>query len=263
MVGSTLKTDWALLAGELLIMVLVGLGVAFVHRLFLRHFRYDVLSDHNEVAGWIFSGVGVIYAVLLGFIVVVVWQKFDAAANNVQSEVSAVSDTYRAVQGYPDPLRSKIRNELNSYMKVMMRYEWPAMEHGRYSNEALDVMEQIAYDINTFKPRDDQESNAQQAAMAQEQRLFDARRLRLQQIQPSVPVVLWFALTAGAIALIGMAFLFGVERKVFHFVMTGTLAAVIALLFIIIAEFDRPFSGAAGVDMDGWYVLSEHLTHVK
>lgn len=258
-----MRTAWLQLSGELLLMVMVGLGVALLHRLFLRHFKYEVLSDHNEVAGWIFSGVGVIYAVLLGFIVVVVWQKFDAAVSNVQKEVSAVSDTYRAVQGFPNPQRSAIRSELRQYMTLMMRYEWPAMQRGGYSNEALDIMEKIALDINTFEPATARENDAQQAAMTQEQRLFDARRLRMEQLQPSVPLVLWFALGAGAMALIGLSFLFGVERRVFHFVMTGTLAAVIALLFIVIAEFDRPFSGAVGVDMDGWYVLSEHLTHVR
>ena len=49
--------------------------------------------------------------------------------------------------------------------------------------------------------------------MTQVERLFDARRLRLIQSAPSVPLVLWFALVAGALAMLSFAFLFGVEYR--------------------------------------------------
>lgn len=258
-----MKTSVALLALELGIIIGVGFAVALLHRLFQRRFRYETLHRHNDVAGWLFSAVGVIYAVLLGFIVVIVWQKFDAAVANTESEVAAVADLYRSVQGFPDPIKSRIRLELNDYMTAMQRYEWPAMERGTQSNESRDALETLAYDVNAFNPKNAEQQDAHQAAIAQEQRLFDARRVRMHEVEGSVPPVLWFALGIGAAVLIGLAFLFGVENGGFQLVMTAALAAVLALLFIVIAEFDRPFSGAVGVDMDGWTTLQERLSHVR
>jgi hypothetical protein len=45
-------------------------------------------------------------------------------------------------------------------------------------------------------------------------------------------------------------------------VMTGVLAVVIGLLFVVIYEFDSPFSGAVGVPLDGWNVLHQRLTQI-
>ena len=46
-------------------------------------------------------------------------------------------------------------------------------------------------------------------ALTQLERLFDARRARVYQSGPSVPIVLWFALVAGALAVLAFAFLSG------------------------------------------------------
>jgi hypothetical protein len=37
----------------------------------------DVLERHNEVAGFIYAVIGVLYAVLLGFTAIIVWERFD------------------------------------------------------------------------------------------------------------------------------------------------------------------------------------------
>jgi hypothetical protein len=44
-----------------------------------RYVEVDQLRTNNEVAGFKFATVGVLYAVLLAFAVVVVWEKFNQA----------------------------------------------------------------------------------------------------------------------------------------------------------------------------------------
>src|SRR5919204_6596260 len=44
-----------------------------------RYVKVDQLRTNNEVAGFKFATVGVLYAVLLAFAVVVVWEKFNQA----------------------------------------------------------------------------------------------------------------------------------------------------------------------------------------
>ena len=45
----------------------------------------------------LFSAVGVLYAVVLGFVVVVVWQEYDATVSNVENEVDATGNLYHVV----------------------------------------------------------------------------------------------------------------------------------------------------------------------
>ena len=74
-----------------------------------------MLRRHNDVAGYLFSAVGVLYAVVLGFVVVVVWQKYDGAVSNVENEVDAVGNLYHVVDAFPAPApRSRIRGGLRA-----------------------------------------------------------------------------------------------------------------------------------------------------
>jgi hypothetical protein len=251
--------EWSSLLPGIGIMLLIALVAVGLHFVFQRRFSADVLRKHNDVAGVLFSAIGTLVAVVLGFLVIIVWQKYDAAVENTQVEVAAVSDLYRDVLMYPPAQRTAIRRELHQYMDTVVDIEWPAMKAGKNPTAAIRIMEMIAFNVERFAPRTPVEENAQNKSMDQVQRLFDARRLRIHQNQPSVPRILWFALIVGASAMIGFTFFFGVENRLSQLFMTGVLAAVVGLLFVVIYEFDSPFSGAVGVPLDGWNALHERL----
>jgi hypothetical protein len=251
------------IAGELLIVAAVaGFWVA-LHAIWQQRFRTEVLRKHNDVAGFLFSAVGVIYAVVLGFVVVVVWEKYDATVSNVATEVAAVSDLYRTASGLPDPLRTEIRTQLLKYAKDVADIEWPAMQRGIVEQRDLPLLENVGMQIDRFKPADAGETNIQEMSLTQLERLFDARRSRLYQSGPSVPLVLWFALVAGAVAVLAFAFLFGVENRGAQLWMTAILAGLIAILFIVIDEFDHPFGGSVQISSGGWLYLQQHLVTLR
>jgi hypothetical protein len=82
----------------LLVLLPTGLsmcGPAIARRLF----GLDWLLDNNEVAGFKFAVLGVIYAVLLGFAVIVVWEKFSSAGETVTQEAAGVVSVYRLSGG--------------------------------------------------------------------------------------------------------------------------------------------------------------------
>ncbi len=249
-------------AGEIAIIVAIVAGAVVAHALFQRRFRAEQLRRHNDVAGYLFSAVGVIYAVVLGFVVVVVWEKYDATAANVTTEVAAVADLYRSVGGFSNPVRDRVRAELCEYARRVAYREWPHMSDPRDDRRDLALLERAAYRIDAYQPRTVAESNAQQMAMTQRTRLFDARRLRYYQAVPSIPAVLWVALYAGALAMLAFAFLFGVENRPMQLLMTAILAGVIALLFVVIGEFDQPFSGSVRLSPDAWIALLRHLPNI-
>ena len=61
-------------------------GLLLVRRIF----GLERLVTNNEVAGFKFAVVGVTYTVLLGFAVIVVWEKFRDAESAVAQEASSV-----------------------------------------------------------------------------------------------------------------------------------------------------------------------------
>jgi hypothetical protein len=259
----TIVDVWELVAE----MAIVGAVVVFfvaLHAFVQQRLRSELLRRHNDVAGFLFSAVGVLYAVVLGFTVVVVWQKYDGSVSNVETEVDAVGNLYHLMDGYPPAERSEIRSGLRDYATTVARLEWPAMERNQPIPElGSQQLENITYAIESFSPTNLKEFAAQQAALAGEQRLMDARRSRLIEAVPAVPSVLWFALIAGALAMVAFCFIFGVENRPAQLMMTGILVGLIGILFVVIQEFATPFSGSVRISNDGWAYLQQRLPDVR
>jgi Protein of unknown function (DUF4239) len=253
--------------GLLVELLIVGAVVAcfvLLHAVLQRRLRSELLRRHNEVAGFLFSAVGILYAVVLGFVVVVVWQKYDDAVSNVENEVDAIGNLYHVVEAYPAGSRSQIRGDLRSYAEIVARIEWPAMARNQgVPAIGWEKIENVSYAIDTFNPTNFKEFAAQQAAIAGEQRLFDARRARLIEAVPAVPSVLWFALVAGALAMVSFCYIFGVENRPAQLVMTGILVGLIGILFLVIDDFSTPFSGSVRISDDGWVYLQQRLPEVR
>lgn len=251
-----------LLAELLIVAAVVAISVA-LHALLQRRLRSDMLRRHNDVAGFLFSAVGVLYAVVLGFVVVVVWQKYDGSVSNVENEVDATGNLYHVVDGFPPGPRARIRAGLMDYIGIVLNTEWPAMERDQEVPQLGAVrLESVSYAIDTFSPANFRQFAAQQAAVADEQRLFDARRARLIATVPAVPAVLWFALVVGALAMVAFCYIFGVENRPAQLVMTAILVGLIGILFVVIEEFSTPFAGSVRISPDGWLYLQQRLPHI-
>jgi hypothetical protein len=246
----------------LVVAAVVACFVAF-HAFLQGRLRVEVLRRQNDVAGYLFSAVGVLYAVVLGFVVVVVWQKYDGTVATVEAEVNATSDLYRVIDGYPAALREQIRSGLREYVNTVIHVEWPAME--RNADVPLtggNLLERVGYNVDRLTPANWGQLTAQQAAIADMQRLLDARRQRLVQTVPVVPGVLWFALVSGALAMIAFCYIFGVENRPAQLAMTAILVGFIGILFIVIYEFAGPFSGSVYISDDGWLYLQQRLPYI-
>ena len=251
------------LMAELAVVAAIVAASVALHAFLQRRLRSEVLRRHNDVAGFLFSAVGILYAVVLGFVVVVVWQKYDATVSNVENEVNAVADLYHDVDGVAEPARSAIRSDLRRYVLLVLNVEWPEMARGQSPSEAgADLLDDAYYRVDTFSPRDFRQFAAQQASIQAATRLVDARRSRLVVAVPAVPVVLWFALIVGALAMIAFCYVFGVENRPAQLMMTAILVGLIGILFVVIVAFSTPFSGSVRISNDGWIYLQQRLQHI-
>ena len=84
------------------------------------------LVKNNEIAGFKFATVGVIYAVLLAFTVIVVWEKYSDAESAVAEEAGATAALFRYADG-KEPEALAVRTALTNYLKAAIEDEWPAM----------------------------------------------------------------------------------------------------------------------------------------
>jgi hypothetical protein len=212
-----------------------------------RSIGLERLTTNNEVAGFKFAVIGVIYAVLLAFAVIVVWERFSDAEVAVVQEAGAAATLYRLASG-PQPAAIETRSALTNYLTLAIERDWPQMSRERASPDvtrALNALYAAALDLAR--------SGSQQPAVLLEtfhqlDVITQARRSRLHFAVGIVPTVVWVALTVGAILTVGFTLFFGSENLAAQVLMSGVLSLIVFMGLAVIIMIDHPFTGPVQVD---------------
>ncbi|MTD93459.1 DUF4239 domain-containing protein [Hyphomicrobium sp. xq] len=234
-------------------LLLVGLptGLAMLGPILIRRWvPLDRLTANNEVAGFKFAVVGVLYAVLLAFAIIVVWEKFTDADNIVAREAGAATNVYRLSYGMAEaPPATSLRARLSDYLAATISDDWPAMEHANESSSARRALDAV-YGSVLVSLSAQSHSALVAEILHQLDEITQARRARLAAADGTVPGVIWPVLFGGAAATIGFTFFFGTQNLLAQSLMTGLLSVMILSGLFIVLVIDRPFSGAVTVKPD-------------
>ncbi|MBV8433909.1 MAG: DUF4239 domain-containing protein [Candidatus Eremiobacteraeota bacterium] len=199
--------------------------------------------SHNDVAGPIVGTIGTILAVILSFLLIGNWQEYDSAGSVMATEASSIADVYHAAEYFPAATRDALRSQCRVYVDELIADEWPAMRQGGRSNAAGQASLAILKTIAQYQPQTQAQQSLQQSVLGYVNQFQDNRRARLFANEQGIPIVFWAGNLFLAAVTIGFCYLFRVRNEKMHLLMTAALAAVIATLMVIIAEFDYPFRG--------------------
>ncbi len=230
-----------------------------VHALLRRSVPYAKLVEHNDVAGFMIAIVGVLYAVLMAFVVVAVWQQYNDSDSNYGSEVAAAADVFSYARSLQPEAERAIRFQVERYLTEMIDDEWPAMRSAHSSSAADATLARLFSAISDVRARSVVEAQARDHLQGSIERLFDLRNRRLSDNVESLPPVLWAALFAGAAITVGFGYLFGVSNFRIQLIMTGAVAALIAIMFTLLIELDFPFRRDTALSPARWMHLRVDL----
>ena len=225
-------------------------GVGIIRRLI--PFR----ETHNSVAGAIYSVLGVLYAVLLAFVVFAVWEEYDRAQANVSLEAALISDLYRDAHIMPEPTASQLRSALETYTRLVHETEWPQLGAGDASNEARQALRSVWQAMAAAQPVSTTQQAWYSAMIERLNDLAEVRQERLHASRTHLPTAMWVVLIFGAIVTIGFSYIFGLEPAWLHIAMVGMLSATLALILVLIAALDHPFVGITRITPDAFEQLA-------
>jgi hypothetical protein len=215
-------------------------GLLIFHRLVPHRLR----REQHDVAGATMAIAGVVYAVLLAFIAVAVWQGYGQADTLVQTEANLVSNLYRDTVGLPNPQAQDLRHTLFVYAETVAQEEWPALTAG-VDDEAAgwQLLDRFHLALVQIQPLDVGTEAIRAEMLRSLDELYDARRGRFHSASVELPPVLWWNLLAGAVLLLAFSYLFGPPSLAMHVAMVSLLGATIGLVLILILMLTHPFEG--------------------
>lgn len=220
--------------------------------------RRSLVEMHNDVAGFLIAVVGVMYAVLLAFLIIVDWEQFNAASRMATDESSTLTSMYHETGLLPQAIRPEARASLRTYTHRVIDDEWKTMQKGKGSplvDTALTRMYRVYDGLNRTK--------AGQGTTDESFRLLDElsaqRAARLAASNESLNGVFWLVLIIGAIITVGYSLIFYLENVRMQMVMTGGLAALIAALLFLLLVVDHPFLGDVHISSESFRAALEQM----
>jgi hypothetical protein len=116
---------------------------------------------HNDVAGFIYAALGVIYAVLIALVVIAVWEEYDAASVTVEQEANALAEIYWLAHRLPEPEATHLQELVRSYAEEVVHKEYPLMEQGQaplltqveVTPTGWTLIDEIRANLQEFQPQ--------------------------------------------------------------------------------------------------------------
>jgi len=208
--------------------------------------------EGNDVAGFIYTNLGVVYAVLLAFIVIVVWQSFTDAERNAAEESAIIIALYRDTAVYPEPQRQLLRDKLRAYTAAVVDDEWRTMAEGKASLKARGALSELWQAYLGRQPSTLGEGVLYTEASRRLNDMSMRRTLRILSSSSGLSPILWMMLAAGGAVMIGSSYLFATRSLVSHAIYCGLLAGLVAASLLVILALDHPFTGDVRVSSESF-----------
>ncbi|MGS2586359.1 bestrophin-like domain [Streptomyces hebeiensis] len=250
-------SEWLVLSIALAAVCAVVLTIIVVNQ--RRVEADDDPAETPDVMDYMTMMIGVVYAIVLGLAIAGVWEARGSAQDSVRQEAQALHEVRERVQVYPAEVRDRIRADVDAYVSHVVRTEWPHMsEHEELTPKGTRLMDTIRRDVTQYSPRTDLEGHAYQPLVDQVATADAARTARGENAGPTMPGVVWFGLTIGAAATVGMIFILQIRRTGRELLLAGMFSVLIAFLLFLIWDFDAPYGRGIGATTEPFLALFPH-----
>ncbi len=209
----------------------------------------ELRRDHNDLTGFIFAVVGVLYAVVLGFVAIGVWERFEAAEDRTYDEASSLAAVYRDAGSFSNG--ALLRRDLRTYVEHAIYIGWPALAQGITPPEA-PIAEKLSRDVHRTAVVGQRQAAIFSHMLERTSEAALDRDARITEDSSGLNGVMWFTVYAGGVITIAFTYLFGFRRTVMQTAMIGTLALLIGLVIFLTTSLDFPFRGPTHVGPDAF-----------
>jgi hypothetical protein len=278
-----MEHDWLLFFYALsawkaaILLVILPTAAAMAGSVLVRRiFGLERLAINNEVAGFKFAVVGIVYGLLLTLATISAWDKFSEAHVAVNDEAAAANAIYQLTNG-PEEDKLAVRRALAKYLTLAIDKDWPAMQVEQESEEVSGALGELYTDVirliqnasaaparNIAPVQTKATRRAQKEAVVpapnevmaqaleielikQLDNITKARRTRVHLSSGIVPPMMWYVLLIGATLTVVFTFFFGLANTGAQTLMTGILAAMIFMSLLMTLSFDHPFTGPVNI----------------
>jgi hypothetical protein len=248
------------LFGVLSVLVFCGFGITglAVTRKWVPSLHHATLS-HNDIVGYYFGAITVLYGITLGLLMVGVWSTFTETEQKVDHEAAALAALYLDISHYPAPSRELLQDDLRNYARQVIYVSWPQQRRGIIPKGNIATVAVIAYDLGTFEPGSEGQKILHSESYRQFNELIARRRSRLLGVTAGLSGALWALVLIGAVINIAVTWCFHLHNPRMHLWMTALTSSLLGLMIFLLAAMDHPYLGKLAVSPEPFQLVYDQL----
>lgn len=228
----------------IIILSIITVSISYIGLKYVRKkFAEEVLIQNHEVGSFIFNAFGLIYAVLVAFVVYVTWSEYNDSQKNTDLEVIKLTNVYNFSNTLPDNVKQQTLVLLNEYINSVINEEWKELADMKHSeNTTLKYKNLVTY-LVTLNSDSLNNKFAYHEMLMQLDKAGECRKTRIFDSVNNIPSIMWFVLIFGALVTIIYTYFFFTKNLNHQFVMTSTLTVLNTMILYMIYVFDNPYRG--------------------
>jgi hypothetical protein len=254
----------ASLPAAIVVVVHVGGAVLLTYLLMVAIHRLmpiELRRQHNEVIGFLIAVMAVFYGLIIASLLVIAINRFDHAEQLTETESNLVADVVRNARATSPQLDGPVRTLATRYLDHIIHDEWTAQRRGAKSPTVIPELVELFQVVSAYTPRDAREATFYQQLLQAMTRLYDSRKERIFIGAEGIAETAWMVTLAGSVLTISFALLFGIDSRVMHFMLASFLAVSMALVFALVALFDKPYRGGMAVSVEPYVLVRQQIIH--
>ena len=244
----TMAAGIAIVGGFVAVSLLIGYVVS-------KATSEEVRAAHTDRAGFILAVIGVIYAVLLAFVAIGVWERFQQAEARSYDEAAAISTLYRDSDSFPQG--KDLRRLLRAYALSVANVEWARMRSGERAPLSDALLDSVDRGIRNLSVNSPSRQNVQADMLSAMNTAMLDRQTRLTVDFVGINGIMWVVLIIGAFVTVAFTYLFGFEKTIMQQLMIGGLSLLVGLVIFLILALDYPYRGSIAVQPEAFRVMLE------
>ena len=188
------------------------------------------------------------FALLLGFVIFLVFTKYDESRAGAEAEALAVVQLFETAQLMPASASAQLAGEVECYGRSVTNLEWPALEAGRGSRAISPWGLSMFRTLKGVEPSTAAEQSAYDAWLAQTSAREDARLDRLHAAEGIVPLPMWIVLLLSAALVLAYLLFYADsgERAISQGMLAGSVTAVVVASLLVLLSLNRPYDPTIG-----------------
>jgi hypothetical protein len=217
----------------------------------------DRLQKNHEVAGVTFGVLGAFYGLVLAFVIVAAWERFNDANGYALTEAAALESLYKLGAAFSEPMRSQLDSAVLEYSHRVIEKEWPQMADNTFQSGGKVGAHQLWATVLAYHTADSREQMLMDKSIDQLNLISQARGQRFNFYEEDLPSVVWTVIYLGCLMTIGFSYFFGSSVFRAQVLMCGFFSILLGMTILAILELAHPYQGVVTISNEPYrYALA-------